>query len=63
MQVSRVRPSYPTPPARAAAVPPVPGARAVRAADGPPPEYSLWAILKDLGSRLGAWFRGLFGRD
>lgn len=32
----------------------------VRAADGPPPEYSLWAILKDIGQRIGAFFRNLF---
>lgn len=37
--------------------------RAVRAADGPPPEYSLWSMLKDLGSRVVNAIKGLFGRD
>lgn len=32
----------------------------VRTADGPPPEYSLWAILKDVGARIGNFFRNMF---
>lgn len=64
MQISSVTPTYRPPVARAAQAPVAQeAARPVRAADGPPPEYSLWAILKDIGNRIGAWFKGLLGRD
>ncbi|MFN3429237.1 MAG: hypothetical protein ACK46X_04715 [Candidatus Sericytochromatia bacterium] len=38
-------------------------ARIVRTADGPPPEYSLWSMLKDVGSRIVSGIKRLFGAD
>jgi hypothetical protein len=38
-------------------------APAPRAAEGPPPEYSLWSILKDIGARIVSGVKRLFGRD
>ena len=46
-------------PAQPAAQP----ARAIRTADGPPPEYSLWSMLKDIGSRIVSSIKRLFGAD
>ena len=42
-----------------AQAPTAPPRHQVRTSDGPPPEYSLWAILKDLGQRIGQFFRNL----
>ncbi|MFP5501063.1 MAG: hypothetical protein ACLGIN_01150 [Candidatus Sericytochromatia bacterium] len=51
-----------TPPtvARAQAPTALPPRIQARASDGPPPEYSLWAMLKDIGQRIGDFFRNLF---
>lgn len=46
--------------ARAQAPTAPPPRNQVRASDGPPPEYSLWAMLKDIGERIGNFFRNLF---
>lgn len=62
----RISPT-PTPVYRPAAARPAAVAQApapvLRTADGPPPEYSLWTMLKDIGSRIISGIKRLFGRD
>jgi hypothetical protein len=56
--VATVAPRYQAPRIAQAAAPQPP--RPVQAAEGPPPEYSLWSILKDIGTRIKSFFTGLF---
>ncbi|MNS23735.1 hypothetical protein D3C72_555610 [compost metagenome] len=48
---------------QAPAQPTLQPARVVRADDGPPPEYSLWSMLKDIGNRIVSGIKRLFGAD